>query len=452
MADETIGIYVLQRQIGKGGMGAVWLAHDPTLDRPVAIKMLPAELAADPDYLARFRREATTLAGIRHPHLMHIYAVGCEGGRHFIAMEYIKGHSLARILRNQGALPWKVALRVLGQVLAALDKVHGAGVVHRDLKSANIMIDEDRRAILMDFGLAKPRHDRSVTTGHAILGTPEYMAPEVAEGADATFASDIYALGVVLHEMLTGQVPFRGPSAIATLRQQVESPVPTLTGLVADMPGPLDAVVARAMAKSPSERYATARAFAADLVALRRTPELVRLARGAETTSTAPTVPLAAAPTRTAATLPAASAPGTDTAPTQTVARKRRPRWLVPALAGGGLAAVVLAVALGVHLLGRAGAGSADPEGSPAGVALPQPATEAAAATTAAGLVAPGSDVPADLPPSASRYRIRVRPDSEVIGRLVSIDDEWVRIETGDGSVERIACGSVVRIEKLGGP
>ncbi|MFW6161673.1 MAG: serine/threonine-protein kinase [Planctomycetota bacterium] len=444
MPGQRIGIYVLQRQIGRGGMGAVWLAHDPSLDRPVAIKMLPPELAADPDYLARFRREATTLAGIRHPNLMHIYAVGCEGGRHFIAMEYIKGRSLARILRKQGALSWQTAVRVLGQVLAALDQVHGAGVVHRDLKSGNIMIDEDRRAILMDFGLAKPRHDRSVTTGHTILGTPEYMAPELAEGAEATFASDLYALGVVLHEMLTGQVPFRGPSAIATLRQQVESPVPGLTGVVADLPEPLDAVLTTAMAKNPADRYPTPRACAADLAGLRRTPELVRLARGAESTSTPRTLPIATPTTPTQPTQPAEAPPPPATG-------KRRSPWLVPALAGGALAAVVLTVALGVRLFGGAGADSAEPGQAAAAVGAPPPGNGVAAAGTAVEPVAPTTEVAPGPPPSAGRYRILVRPDSEVTGRIVSIDDEWVRVATGDGSVERIAYGSVLRIEKLGG-
>ena len=432
MPEQTIGIYELRRQIGKGGMGAVYLAHDPTLDRPVAIKLLPAELAADPDYLARFQREATSVAKIRHPNLLHIYAVGCDAGRHFIAMEYIKGHTLARIVRRQGPLPYKVALRVLGQVLSALDKIHAAGIVHRDLKSSNIMIDEDRRAILMDFGLAKPRHDRSVTTGHTLLGTPEYMAPELAEGRDATFGSDIYALGVVLHEMLTGHVPFRGSSAIATLRQQVDGPTPSLAGIVPDLPPELDAVLGRMMAKKADERYPTTRAVAADLVTVCRTAALATLARGA--------APAAAAP---------AATPGPDvsrTAPTWTAAGRRagarRPTWLVPAIAGAGLGAVALAVALTVHLLGRRGDG-------PAATALH--ATTSAAPTTGAA-PATATATPTTLARSKGRYRVRVLPNSTVAGRLVSIDSEWVRIETDDGTVERIAYGSVLRIEKLGGP
>jgi len=219
---SKLGIYILQRQIGKGGMGTVYLALDPPLQRQVAIKVLPPELARDPEYVARFEREATSLAKIRHPNLMHIYAVGYDVGHHFFVMEYIQGKTVIDVLRERGPLPYAYAIRILGQILSALDKVHATGIVHRDLKPGNIMIDEDDRAILMDFGLAKPQYDRTVTTDHTIIGTPEYMAPEVAEGQEADARSDLYALGVVLFEMLTGQAPFRGASAIAILRQHVE--------------------------------------------------------------------------------------------------------------------------------------------------------------------------------------------------------------------------------------
>ncbi len=458
MPEDTIGIYILRRQIGKGGMGAVFLAHDPTLDRPVAIKILPAELAADRDYLARFQREATTLANIRHPNLMHIYAVGCDEGRHFIAMEYIEGHTLLRVLRHRGALPYKTAVRVLGQVLAALGKVHAAGVVHRDIKSSNIMIDEDRRAILMDFGLAKPRHDRSVTTGHTLIGTPEYMAPELAEGQDASFRSDIYALGVVLYEMLTGHVPFRGQSAIATLRQQVESPTPSLTGIVADLPAELDAILSRTMAKKPEERYPTTRDLAADLVAIRRTPELVQLARASGAATTPPTMPVrAGSPAAPALQAPDSLAPTGSTAPTQTapVARRRGgPAWLVPAIAGAGLGAVVLAIVVAVRLLGQHGAGS-DPEALHRVATSVSPASAAVAGPPAtADEALPTTAAPPQVAASKRRFRLHLALGGQpVTGRLVSIDpkEDAVLIQREDGTIERIAYRSILRIETLGG-
>ena len=436
MPDETIGIYVLQKPIGKGGMGSVYLAHDPTLQRSVAIKVLPAELAADPDYVARFEREATSLAKLRHPNLMHIYAVGCDEGRHFIAMEYVRGSTLARVIRKQGALPYKVAIRVLGQVLSALDKVHDAGMVHRDLKSSNIMIDEDKRAILMDFGLAKPRHDRSVTTGHTLIGTPEYMAPELAEGREAEFRTDIYALGVVLYEMLTGEVPFRGSSAIATLRQQVESPTPSLVGIVADLPPGLEAVMQKALAKKPEERYQSVREVAADLAAIHRPPALARLVKTATPRPTAPTVPLdvgrtqaVAAPAPTAATVPAS---------------RRRPAWLLPAI-GGACLGVLALLAVFVPRLFRQPDGNGDPEPATLMAVTPAPTTSAPPPPTTA--------VPPGLARSKYQYRILAIGDSTVTGRLLSIDPEagWVRIQTAEGTIESIPYGSVLRIEKLGG-
>ena len=432
MPADKIGIYILQKQIGKGGMGAVHLAHDPTLDRPVAIKILPAELAADPDYVARFEREATSLAKIRHPNLVHIYAVGCDQGRHYIAMEYIRGRTLDRILRKQGRLHYKVAIRVLGQVLSALDKVHAAGIVHRDLKASNIMIDEDKRAILMDFGLAKPRHDRSVTTGHTIIGTPEYMAPELAEGHDAGFRSDIYALGIVLYEMLAGSVPFRGTSAIATLRQHVETPLPPLADAAPGVPPELGRIVASALAKKPDGRYATVRELATDLVAVRRTSELARLATARPASSTAPTLPIDGA--RTAATMPAAGG---------------RPRWLVPAIVAAACLVAVLVGALALPPLFR----GSQPPRAVEPHAPPDtggsPATAAPAATMPPK--APPTSTAAKVAVSKRRYRITTRGDLELTGRIVSMDSEKVRVQTDDGLIETFAYRSVLRIEPSGG-
>ncbi|MBM4034134.1 MAG: serine/threonine protein kinase [Planctomycetes bacterium] len=364
---EKLGIYYLQRLLGKGGMGAVYLAVDPTLRRQVALKVLAPELAADHEYVARFHREATSLARIRHPNLVHIYAVGEDANRHFIAMEYLKGQSVADLLRQHGPLPHPSAVRILGQVLSALDKVHAAGIVHRDLKPANIMIDEDQRAILTDFGLAKPRHDRSVTTGNTLLGTPEYMAPELAEGREADFRTDIYALGVILFELVTGRVPFQSTSAIATLRQHIETPTPSARGLTPALPPQLDAVIARAMAKKPEERYQSVRALAADLVAVTRTHELADLAAGggaaaqetvaADFAAAAATTPTIPAETPSTATVSEFAKGSTEplTCPTVPTAPGAR-RWRLVAVGAVGtlvlLLAVVGALALGRRLLG----------------------------------------------------------------------------------------------------
>ncbi len=421
---QKLGIYYLQRLIAKGGMGAVYLAVDPTLRRQVAIKVLAPELAADPDYVARFQREATSLARIRHPNLVHIYAVGEDGNRHFIAMEYLKGLSVADILRQRGPLPHPTAIRILGQVLAALDKVHAAGIVHRDLKPANIMIDEDQRAILTDFGLAKPRHDHTVTTGGTLIGTPEYMAPELAEGQEADFRTDIYALGVILFELVTGRVPFQSASAFATLRQHVERPTPSARAITPALPPQLDATVARAMAKRPDDRYPTVRAFAADLLAVTPTYELSELARGTRGMEAPPTMPADFAAAATAPTL-AAEDPSTATVAPAGVAEPptratlpigagRRAWWLVAAGAIGALAlVVVLALVLG---LGR-------------------------------GLFRPA-------PPRASQavFTVYRRGGTALSGRLIRIGGEagTVMVRTEGGPVE-IPYAEVTKIEPMVG-
>jgi len=408
---QKLGIYIIQRLLGKGGMGAVYLAVDPTLKRQVALKVLAPTLAADPEYVARFQREATSLARIRHPNLVHVYAVGEDAGRHFIAMEYLRGQSVADILRRAGPLPVPTAVRILGQVLAALDKVHGAGIVHRDLKPANIMIDEDQRAILTDFGLAKPRHDRSVTTDNTLIGTPEYMAPELAEGQDADFRSDIYALGVILFELVTGRAPFQGNSAFATLRQQIERPVPSASALVPGLPAALDAIIARATAKRPAERYPSVRALAADLLAVASTHELAELA--AAGLAAAPTMAADFSPAATTPTLPA-EAPSTSTLPLggsepptgATLPASGRKGWHL--VAAGAVAALALVAAL---LL----------------------------------LLRPGP--PPRPKPSQTVFLIHRRGGSPVTGRLVSIGGEArpVVVQTDAGLVE-IPYAEVTRI------
>jgi serine/threonine-protein kinase len=402
VAPRKLGIYTLERQLGRGGMGAVYLAFDPTLKRRVAIKILPAHLAADPEYVARFEREATTLAQVRHPNLMHIYAVGEDQGVHFMAMEYIQGRSVAQIIREDGPFALSRAITILCEVTGALDKVHAAGVVHRDLKSGNILIDADGRAVLMDFGLAKPRYDSSVTTEDLLLGTPEYMAPELAEGAGADFRSEVYALGVILYEMLAGKVPFRGSSAIATLRQHVERPLPSIREVRNDLPQQVESLLDRALAKKPEERYPTVSALAADLAPL---------AGASPTTVTVPMAKQAGAPAETVPTLPA-----------DRVAPAPRRRWGLPLALGGGV--VGIAIILAVVLWPRTKTND-DTGGG---------------ATADAGM--------------SSEMMVRQPGQSpeQIEGRLLSSDGEGgvVRIATGDG-VREVPYDAVLRIRQKKG-
>ncbi|MFO7899367.1 MAG: protein kinase, partial [Planctomycetota bacterium] len=293
-AGERIGPYQIETLIGKGGMGAVYLAHDRSLDRRVAIKVLPQRFLGDREVVARFHREALALAKLRHPNLMHIYKVGSHGGRPFFAMEYVKGRTVEALIKQTGRIRPPQAAHIAAEVMSALDKVHRAAIVHRDIKPGNIMIDEDGRAILMDFGLARQESDIGLTADHTVLGTPRYMSPEQAKGERVDPRSDIYSLGCVIYEMVTGRPPFRGKSALEVLRKHIESTVPPPSELADDVPPGLDEVIARATAKRPDDRYQSVAEMAADLAGLYRIGPLVRLA-AASGQGSEPTAPLAAA-------------------------------------------------------------------------------------------------------------------------------------------------------------
>ena len=471
MVPESLGIYRIEREIGRGGMGVVYLAHDPTLKRKVAVKVLSPELAADPEYVARFEREATSLAQVRHPNLIHIYGVGCENAKHYIAMEYIRGKNVGEILREQGPLPLRQTLRILGQVLAALDKVHAAGIVHRDLKPANIMIDEDKRAILMDFGLAKPRGDRSVTTSNILIGTPEYMAPELAEGRDADFRSDVYALAIILFEMLTADVPFKAPSAVATLREQLEKPPPSLTRILPGLPPQVDVVLNKALAKQPEQRYPTVRAMAADLRVVARaagvTTSRTRPRAGAVpgplpgAASTALMQPTAATERVAAAapTLPLARTP--HTLPAKGLRRRRR-SWL-PAAAGAAAAAGVLVLILVIALWpreGDEGDGQGRRDRATAGDRNDQDDLDANGPPPEGPPGPPAPGRPSERPGASEiRYSIVYYAERGRVargtlhGRLLAIEGEGgkVRIVKADGTETDIPYATVLRIEPAGG-
>ena len=283
----NIGPYEVRRLLGKGGMGAVYLAADHALDRMVAIKMLPLRLAEEPDIVARFQREARALAKLRHPNLMHIYTVGEHEGRPYFAMEYVRGSTLSAVIARAGRMPPPQAAHVAAEVMSALDKVHEAGIVHRDIKPGNVMVDEDGRAILMDFGLARQVQDAPLTADHTVLGTPNYMSPEQAEGKKLDARADIYSLGIVIYEMLAGAPPFHGKTSFEILRQHIESSVPAPSELHRDVPETFDLVVARAVAKSPDDRYQDVRQMAADLAQVYPSATLARLVHAPGTEPTA---------------------------------------------------------------------------------------------------------------------------------------------------------------------
>jgi serine/threonine-protein kinase len=196
---EKLSRYHLLEPLGSGGMSCVYRAYDPVLDREVAIKILPAELARDPVLRERFHEEARALGGVEHPSLIRIFAVGQEGPVSYYSMELITGMSLKEVLAASGRLTVAEAFAVIGQVLRALEAVHRAGIVHRDVKPGNIMLDASGRVVLMDFGLARRAERQDLTAAGAVLGTPEYMSPEQARGEKADERSDLYSIGVMLY-------------------------------------------------------------------------------------------------------------------------------------------------------------------------------------------------------------------------------------------------------------
>ena len=260
-----LGRYELRDPIGSGGMSAVYKGYDPVLDREIAIKVLPANLAREKIFRQRFHEEARALGRVDHPNLIRIYAVGQEGPTSYYAMELVRGLSLREVVVARGRLPLKEAMAAIGQFLKGLEAIHNAGIVHRDIKPGNIMVGESGRVILMDFGLARRVERQAMTAAGAVLGTPEYMSPEQAKGETADHRSDLYSAGIVLFEMLAGAPPFGGRDTLTILRKHVEAPVPAVRRLVSQVPAGVEKVLGKLLAKTPEKRYANVASLMAAL-------------------------------------------------------------------------------------------------------------------------------------------------------------------------------------------
>jgi serine/threonine protein kinase len=258
------GRYRLIGPLGEGGMAAVYRGRDLRLNREVAIKILREDLTRDPGFLQRFEREAQFVASLSHPNIVPVYDVGEEEGSHFIVMEYVRGRTLLEVLEAAGALPPDRACSIMLQVLEALTCAHSQGLIHRDVKPANILLTSDGTARLADFGIAYLT-DGSTTRTAAILGSAQYLSPEQSRGDEATERSDIYACGVVLYEMLTGAPPFDGPNALAIANQHLNDPPTPLHNTTAPVDALLEGTVMQALAKRPEDRFADTAAFAAAL-------------------------------------------------------------------------------------------------------------------------------------------------------------------------------------------
>jgi serine/threonine-protein kinase len=250
--------------VGRGGMASVYLAEDTTLSRQVAIKVLHSRFADDEKFVERFRREAKAAAGLNHPNIVGVYDWGQIGSQNYIVMEYVQGETLKDRVRREGRLDGGQAVAIALELLAAIAAAHAKGVVHRDVKSQNILIDGEGRVKVADFGIAQAG-DPSMTEAGSILGTAQYLAPEQARGEPVDERSDLYSVGVVLYEMLTGTVPFKGDSAVTVALKHVNEAPPEPAALVPGLPYALNQVVLKALAKDPGFRYSSAAEFIADL-------------------------------------------------------------------------------------------------------------------------------------------------------------------------------------------
>ena len=368
MADDAPRIlanrYEVGDLIGRGGMAEVHIGHDTRLGRTVAIKILRSDLARDPSFQARFRREAQASASLNHPSIVAVYdtgedlitdANGTVSHAPFIVMEYVEGHTVRDILRDGQAVPIEEAVEITAGVLSALGYSHHAGIVHRDIKPANVMLTPTGAVKVMDFGIARALADSAatMTQTQAVIGTAQYLSPEQARGEQVDARSDLYSTGCLLFELLTGRPPFTGDSPVAVAYQHVREPAPAPSSFASDVPEALDRITLKALAKERDSRYSTAAEFRADLEAAIRgghvSAPAVGVLAAAAITEAAAADPTQILPPMTSQTqiVP----PGAPWAPTDATGKHSAPgapgdeepprrRWLIWTLIGIAIAAV----------------------------------------------------------------------------------------------------------------
>jgi len=374
IGQEIIGQFRIVQRIGKGGMGAVYKAEQPAMGRFVAVKILHRNLASRPDLVSRFRREARAMSRLTHPNTVRVFLYGqLDSGALYIVMEYLEGHNLHQITKRRGPMALDRAAKILIQICGALEEAHQTGIIHRDLKPENILLTEQGGmadfAKVLDFGLAK-MHDIDLSSSSPltqegmVFGTPEFMSPEQARGKTLDGRSDLYALGTILYEMLTGKLPFDARNPADYIRHHIKSPPIPVTQRVAELQFPLelDAFFAKALAKKPEDRFQTAtelaealRAFAGPTSLPGRPPVTGDISAPALQTASGPYAPVAA-PTTGDISRPQAPVqaplPATEASPPA----KSSTLWIIIGLLGilvlilgGGLVAALILLAQGLE-------------------------------------------------------------------------------------------------------
>jgi len=258
MANPTkIGRYQIKSELGRGGMATVYRAYDPSFDREVAIKVLPREMLHDPQFRARFEREIKMVAGLEHPAIVPVYDVGEEDGQPYFVMRLMLGGSLSDMI-SSGRIPLEETARIIGKIAQGLTYAHKKHVIHRDLKPDNILFDDNGDPFISDFGVARLTESTSNLTGSGVIGTPAYMSPEQAQGIEIDNRSDVYGLGVIIYQMLSGQQPYSADTPMGVVVKHITEPVPEILNMIPSLPFEVDVLIKKAMAKDKTKRYSTA--------------------------------------------------------------------------------------------------------------------------------------------------------------------------------------------------
>src|SRR5258706_4643048 len=383
LTGTTLGKYQIMERLGRGGMADVYRAYQPGMDRIVAIKIMHGHLATDESFITRFKREAHTVGNLRHPNIVQVIDFDIQDDEYYMVMEFIQGDTLKTLLQSRGALPVTEALDITIKLADALAYAHAEGMIHRDIKPANILFSKNNTPILTDFGIARIMDASGLTMSGAFVGTPSYVSPEAGRGEPVDERADIYSLGIVLYEMLTGTVPYDADTPYALIMKHINDPLPMPRQFNAALPEAVERVVLKALAKNKEDRFQTATEFKTALENAKQAALSQMQTHTGKATAPAPANPV-----------------------DKTVAGSARPnrRSRMP-LAIGAVAVVVVAGIVVLVLSGRGNAGS-----TPIPLAPAFPSTPPTIQTAGSGCPTPPPPLKRPLPPRPNSSHVPYQP------------------------------------------